>query len=303
MASATSRTQRQLLGLCATQAPNSGEAWSFIAREAQRAGNIREMLAGRVEERSKDADAFLNSINRPLSLETPFDRVGYEISEAMRFDARLVTVLDDDYPANLRSIPNLPPFLFVKGEIRAADAFAVAVVGTRNASVLGLQRAQRMASLLAERGVTVVSGLARGIDTQAHQAALRAGGRTIAVLGTGIAAKCYPPENSDLLAEIAQRGAVVSQFWPTATPAKDSFPLRNVVSSGIAQGTVVIEASATSGAKMQARIASEHGKKVFVLRSLVESEDWARKYVHDRKAIEVREIEDVMSALASNPVR
>jgi DNA processing protein len=129
--------------------------------------------------------------------------------------------------------------------------------------------------------VTVVSGLARGIDTAAHSGALAAGGRTIAVVGTGIT-RTYPNENTQLCEEIAASGAVVSQFWPSAPPASYTFPKRNVTMSGIAQGTAVIDASATSGAKMQARYALEHGKKVFLLSSLVKRYEWAERYAQRR---------------------
>jgi DNA processing protein len=151
--------------------------------------------------------------------------------------------------------------------------------------------------MLVERRVTVVSGMARGIDTAAHRGALDAGGRTIAVIGTGIT-RCYPSENRALAEEIASSGALVSQFWPTRQPGKDTFPRRNVVTSGISQGTVVIEATSTSGAKMQARLALEHGKKVFLLRSLVTSQPWATDYVSRRGAIEVSAVEEVSAQLA-----
>ena len=181
---------------------------------------------------------------------------------------RLTTVLDDDYPVNLRTIYNLPPFLFYRGTPRPDDALSVAVVGTRQATADGLSRAERMARLLVGADVTVLSGLARGVDTVAHQACLDAGGRTIAVLGSGIR-RVYPAENRTLAEQITGHGAVVSQFWPDASPTSYTFPRRNVVTSGMSQGTVVIEASATSGAKMQARLAIEHGKQVFLLHSLV----------------------------------
>lgn len=154
-----------------------------------------------------------------------------------------------------------------------------------------------MARLLAERGVTVVSGMARGIDAAAHRGALAVGARTIAVMGTGIT-RCYPSENRGLAEEIASSGALISQFWPTRKPGKDTFPRRNVVTSGISQGTVVIEATSTSGAKMQARLALEHGKKVFLLRSLVISQPWATDYVSRRGAIEVSAVEEVSAQLA-----
>jgi DNA processing protein len=149
--------------------------------------------------------------------------------------------------------------------------------------------------LLTQAGVTVLSGLARGIDTAAHQAALDAGGRTIAVMGTGIRT-IYPKENRELAARIIERGALVSQFWPETPPRTDTFPRRNIVTSGLSQGTVVVEASATSGAKMQARLALQHGKRVFLLSSLVSEREWARRYL-ERGAIEVRSVDDIVHQL------
>ena len=171
---------------------------------------------------------------------------------------RTVTILDDEYPANLRDVYNRPPMLFIRGTILKRDERSVAVVGTRTPSPAGVKEARRLAGELARRGITVLSGLARGIDTAVHEATQEAGGRTIAVLGTGIY-RIYPPENTRLAHEIERGGALVSQFWPDAPPTRISFPLRNVVMSGMAIGTVVIEAGPTSGAKMQARLALEHG--------------------------------------------
>jgi DNA processing protein len=226
------------------------------------------------------------------------DRVAAELGAASSAGARLVTVLDPDYPANLRLVPNLPPFLFCRGELRHDDARSVAVVGAREASDAGIREAANMSRLLGEDAVTVVSGLARGIDAAAHRAALDAGARTIAVLGTGIT-RCYPSENQGLADAIADSGALVSQFWPTTHPSRYTFPRRNVVTSGISQGTIVIEATGTSGAKMQARLALEHGKKVFLIRSLVQSQPWARDYVDKRGAIEVTGAAEVSAQLAS----
>ena len=155
-----------------------------------------------------------------------------------------------------------------------------------------------MAHLLAEAGVTVLSGLALGIDAAAHEQALESGGRTIAVLGTGIL-HSYPKENTELAERIADSGALVSQFWPSQPPTRYTFPRRNVVTSGLSQGTVVIEASKTSGAKMQARLALEHGKHVFLVRRLVTSQPWAQKYVSTRGAIEVSSVDDVLQRLRS----
>src|SRR5262249_32278127 len=153
-----------------------------------------------------------------------------ELDAAASVGAQLTTVLDGDYPANLRLVPNLPPFLFVRGQVTDGDTRSVAVVGTRKPSDSGIRRAANMSRLLAAQGVTVVSGLARGIDATAHRAALSASGRTIAVLGTGIT-RCYPAEHAAMAEEIAAGGALVSQFWPTRSAAKDTFPRRNVVTS------------------------------------------------------------------------
>ncbi len=209
---------------------------------------------------------------------------------------RLVTILDADYPTNLRQIFNRPPFLFVRGLFLPDDSRSVAVVGTREATAAGLRAATTLARDLARQGVTVLSGLARGIDSAAHKAALEAGGRTIAVMGTGIE-RVYPEENRELANLIGETGALVSQFWPDAPPTKYTFPMRNVVMSGLGFGTVVIEASSTSGAKMQARLALEHGKRVFLLRSLVMSQEWATKYADRPGAEVVDSVDDIVSSL------
>jgi DNA processing protein len=125
----------------------------------------------------------------------------------------------------------------------------------------------------------VISGLAAGIDTAAHTAALAERGRTVAVIGTGLA-RSYPPQNERLQREIAERGAVVSQFWPDSPPSRRSFPMRNAVMSGIALATVVVEASHTSGSRLQARLALAQGRPVFLLEELVEHEAWAREYAN-----------------------
>jgi DNA processing protein len=292
-------SQRRLLALCAIRVDRESVDWSLIARQVQFADGLDALWAGQVFEASAAAKKSLQVLRHGIRrLDELYERVDAEIEAAARVNAKLVTVLDGDYPQNLRLVPNLPPFIFYRGSLTELDARSVAVVGTRDASDGGLRRAERMASLLAERAVTVISGLARGIDTAAHSAALRAGGRTIAVLGTGIT-KCYPAENRELAELVTQSGALVSQFWPTRSPGKDTFPRRNVVTSGLSQGTIVIEASRTSGAKMQARLALEHGKKVFLVRSLVTDQQWAQDYVSNRGAIEVASVEEVVEQLAA----
>jgi len=188
----------------------------------------------------------------------------------------VLTVLDERYPQNLRSIHDRPPLLFVRGTLSDADERSVAVVGTRRATDAGIAHAREVAGGLVDAGYTVVSGLATGIDTAAHLGALDRAGRTLAVIGTGLR-RTYPAANAPLQQRIAAESAVVSQFWPDAPPSKRTFPMRNVVMSGLARATVVIEASQTSGARMQARFALEHGRTVFLLASLLEHV-WAREH-------------------------
>jgi DNA processing protein len=291
--------QRQLLGLCAIRVDGTSVDWSLVARQAQFEEGLDALWSGRIFETSAAAKRSVQVLRRGVREPAPLaERVEAETEAAAQAGARLVTVLDEDYPANLRLIPNLPPFLFYRGDLAAHDTWSVAVVGTRNASRLGIEQAARLSQLLAGHDVTVISGLARGIDTAAHQAALRSGGRTIAVLGTGIT-RCYPPENQGLAEQITQAGALVSQFWPTRAPGRDTFPRRNVVTSGLSQGTVVIEASQTSGAKMQARLALEHDKKVFLVASLVAAQPWARDYVDRRDAIAIDDVHEVLKHLAA----
>ncbi|ROO52307.1 DNA processing protein [Micromonospora sp. Llam0] len=180
---------------------------------------------------------------------------------------------DDSYPAQLRGIKEAPPLLFTRGELRANDQ-AVAIIGSRKSSARGLGIARSVAESLANRGVTVASGLAHGIDTAAHTAALDAGGRTVAVIGTGIR-NYYPPGNRRLQDHIADVGLVVSQFWPDSGPTRRSFPMRNAVMSGYAAATLVVEAGETSGARIQARLALGHGRPVILTSHALQSR-WAQ---------------------------
>jgi DNA processing protein len=209
----------------------------------------------------------------------------------------LVTVLDERYPTNLRLVHDRPPFLFIRGRHDPHDSRAVAVVGTRQASAEGLELAGSLAGKLAERDVTVVSGLANGIDRAAHEATLAAGGRTVAVVGTGIR-QVYPAEHRELAEQIVEQGgAILSQFLPDAPPRPERFPLRNRTMSGYSIGTVVVEASSTSGAKMQARLALAHNKRVFLVRELVTREEWAQRYARHPAATVVDTVDDVLKVL------
>jgi DNA processing protein len=225
------------------------------------------------------------------------DELARDLDSWLADGIRLTTVLDAGYPLNLRYVYDRPPFLFYRGELRPDDAFALAVVGTRNPSDQGRARARKMARLLAEAGVTVLSGLAKGIDAEAHAAALEAGGRTIGVLGSGLY-RVYPKENEALAGAISEHGAVVSQFFPKTPPTRGTFPLRNTVTSGLGQGSIVIEASATSGARMQARLAIEHGKRAVLVSSLVEQHEWAREFAEREGVVVITDVDEVLGLLA-----
>jgi DNA processing protein len=218
-----------------------------------------------------------------------------EIAAWQRSGIKLLTVLDPQYPENLRTVYDRPPLIFVAGSLRPTDARSVAVVGTRVASPEGLARARRLTEHLVSNGFTVISGLAAGIDTQAHTTALRCGGRTAAVLGTGVS-RSYPRENANLQRRIARDGAVVSQFWPDSAPTATSFIRRNATMSGLATGTVVVEASHTSGARAQARLALQHGRPVFLPESLLK-QPWAREFAGRPGAHVVREPEEIIATI------
>lgn len=181
-----------------------------------------------------------------------------------RLNIRILKPTDDDYPKLLREVKGHPKVLFVRGQLKSADDLALAVVGTRRFSSYGREAVEAIVPQLVTAGLTIVSGLARGIDTLAHEAALKAGGRTIAVLGTGIDL-IYPAENRDLAQKIIENGALISQF-PLGLAATDwSFPERNKVIAGFTLGTLVIEAPEGSGALITAAEAANFSREVFAV--------------------------------------
>ncbi len=229
----------------------------------------------------------------------PEARVRFWEAELDRLAERhvwMVDTADEEYPANLRMVHNRPPFLMARGSLGDDDVRAVAVVGTRRPSAQGCDAAYEIARQLAERGVTVVSGLAEGIDTAAHSGALSAGGRTVAVFGTGIEV-VYPAKNRALAGAVARSGACVSQFWPSMRGARWTFPVRNLVTSGLSLGTVVVEAGETSGARHQAEAALRHGKRVFLLEGLVRAQPWARAVARRPDVVAVGSVDQVVAAI------
>jgi DNA processing protein len=222
---------------------------------------------------------------------TGLEEIAAEIDAWEAAGMRLYTVLDPGYPENLRAVHDRPPFVLVAGALIPSDARAIAVVGARIASPHGVRAAGVIAEHLVDQDFTVISGLATGIDHAAHTAALARGGRTVAVIGTGLR-RSYPSQHSDLQRRIAAQCAVISQFWPDAPPSRRSFPMRNAVMSGLSLATVVVEASVTSGSRIQARVALEHGRPVFLLESLLE-QPWAREFAARPGARVIRAPEEI----------
>lgn len=244
---------------------------AFVALPAGRCAQVLEAFQTpqKIFEAAQNNDLQLLEIVTASALERLRAHAERDVEkslEAMETHAiRLLLLGDADYPAPLAAIPEPPPYLFIRGELKAEDELAVAIVGTRNVTEYGRGLAHKISADLAQRGVTIVSGLARGVDTAAHRGALDGGGRTLAVTACGLDI-VYPSDNKDLMTEIAQNGAVLSEWPPTVPPESWRFPARNRIISGLAQGVVVVEAAEKSGALITARMANEeHGREVFAI--------------------------------------
>ncbi|MBI2877401.1 MAG: DNA-protecting protein DprA [Candidatus Tectomicrobia bacterium] len=187
-----------------------------------------------------------------------------ELDQIEKRQISLITLPDPTYPSPLRTIPDPPPLLYVQGTWEESDALAIALVGSRSPTSYGKLMAERLSQGLAELGIVVVSGLARGIDTYAHRGTLAAGGRTLAVLGCGLGVT-YPPESGPLREEIRRAGAVLSEFPLFTKPERLNFPVRNRLISGLSLGTLVVEAAAQSGALITAHFALDQGREVFAV--------------------------------------
>jgi DNA processing protein len=210
-------------------------------------------------------DAGLNSkivktiiqTRRTLDVQAEYERI-------LTKNIHIITILDDYYPKKLKTIEQPPPVIFLKGNICDADDFSVAIVGTRNLTSYGRQVTHDLAGFLARNNITVISGLARGIDSIAHDAALNAGGRTIAVLGCGVDV-VYPPEHRNLSIRIQEKGALISDYYPGTQPDGQNFPPRNRIISGLSLASVIVEAGERSGALITAEFAANQGREVFAV--------------------------------------
>lgn len=222
--------------------------------EAAWKASIQQLQAANLDKRSQEN---LLLARRQIDLAAEWQRI-------VRVGVQVLTWDDAEYPANLRETDASPPVLYVRGQLCAEDVIAVAIVGTRRASAYGREVAHMAATEFAHNQITVISGLALGVDTVAHRAALDAGGRTIAVLGSGVD-QIYPAQNHELATDIMAHGALVSEYPLGTRPEANNFPPRNRIISGLSRGIVIVEASQRSGALITAEFAADQGREVFAV--------------------------------------
>lgn len=210
---------------------------------------------------------------------------------------KIFTWEDETYPQRLKEIDQPPPVLYIRGEYLPDDLFAVAIVGTRRVTAYGRQITEELGGYLASNGITMVSGLARGVDAIAHQTALKAGGRTIGVLGSGVD-RIYPPEHRGLAEKMMESGAIVSDYAPGTPPDASNFPPRNRIISGLSLAVVVIEAGETSGALITAEFAAEQGREVFAVPgSILAPQSKGTNKLIQNGALPLLSVNDLMQAL------
>ena len=224
---------------------DAGTAWRGEAAELHAAG-----LSAKVVER-------LLQVRSTLDVQQLWERIAAQ-------GISVIICQDESYPRRLKEIEQPPPVLYVRGNLLPEDDFAVAIVGTRRITPYGRQVTEELAAYLAANGITIISGLARGVDAAAHTAALRAGGRSLAVLGSGVD-RIYPSENRALAEQMMQHGAILSDYPVGTAPDANNFPPRNRIISGLSMAVVVIEAGETSGALITAEFAAEQGREVFAV--------------------------------------
>lgn len=265
-----------------------------MASEIERLSCIALLLRNDWSKQASLRAALVESV-RPSEMLKANDDAGhwlgeaeYKLSEWESEGLQVVTYADAHYPAQLRDVHDFPIALFWRGQLWESRVVepAVAIVGSRDASDRATETAAWVASRLGDSGVSVVSGLAKGVDAAAHNAALAAHGRPVGVIGTGID-KSYPKENSALQNEVASSGLLISQFKPGSSPTKQSFPMRNVVMSAFSSATLIIEASEKSGTKHQAEAAVRHGRPLVLSSAVVRTTTWGRKFADMGKDAEV----------------
>lgn len=238
---------------------------------------------------------------RALKVQVDEEHAVEQLAKLEQHNARLVSILDSDYPDQLKRIYDPPPFLIIKGDFQPQDRLAVAIVGSRISTEYGRQVTEMLCHELSKAGLTIVSGIARGIDSIAHQTAIAHGGRTIGVLGCGLDVT-YPPENKKLYEEIAGSGAVVTEFEFGTRPEKFNFPARNRIIAGLSRGVIVVEARKGSGALVTAQHAVEQNREVFAVPGNITSvASHGANELLKQGAIPVTQAADVLLALGIDP--
>lgn len=221
-----------------------------------------------------------------------------ELDELNKRDIELITYFDESYPKPLKNIYSPPLFLYISGNIDTIDNYSISIVGTRRATEYGKKITEKIGMELAEQGITIVSGLARGIDSASHRAALKAGGRTIAVIGSGLD-RIYPAENKELSEKISKNGAVISEFPLDTKPDAQNFPRRNRIISGLSLGTLVVESNVNGGAMQTAAHALDQNREVFAIPGNLEvpQSEGTNKLIQEGRAKLVKNAEDILVEL------
>lgn len=262
-----------------------GFSWSKTRAQIEEFGTPSEVLRARFGDQLFD-DGYDQAIATAVDFVATCEANG----------VRVASLWGEDYPKHLRTVHDAPPILFWQGRFDARDEDAVAIVGTRNPDHAGTEFAHDLATTLALNGIPVVSGLARGIDGVALRTALSAHGRTVGVIGTGHD-RAYPPEHAGLQREVAEH-LLISQFKPGTAISKRNFPMRNVVMSGFASLTMIVQAGETSGTRIQARAAVKHGRPLVISSSVYQNADWAKQLVSDHYDVTVvRNADDAYDAV------
>ncbi|RCK72430.1 MAG: Rossmann fold nucleotide-binding protein Smf [Ignavibacteriae bacterium] len=224
----------------------------------------------------------------------------HQLSKLNKIGGRIITYWDNEYPELLKKIFDPPPFIFVLGKLEKVDRYSIAIVGTRNPSRYGISVTEKFTTELVQMGIPIVSGLARGIDTIAHSTVLKNGGRTIAVIGSGLDV-IYPPENKNLFWKIAENGAIISEYEMGAQPDAVNFPRRNRIISGISLGTLVIETGIDGGAMITAQTAFDQNREVFAIPGLITESrsNGCNTLIRDNRAKLVITVEDILNELGN----
>lgn len=244
-------------------------------------------------------DGIKQETARRIKSFSDWEKIDKIIKGCEREGINIYTINDPDYPSLLREIHDSPTVLFCKGGLRDIDNFSLSIVGSRKPTDYGRRVTEKLASELASLGITIVSGLARGVDSIAHNAALSVSGRTVAILGSGVSV-IYPPENKKLAERITISGALISEFFPDESPKRENFPKRNRLISGMTLGTLVTEATTNSGALITATFAIEQGREVFAVPGNITSKNSEGTNLLIKKGAKlVQSVEDILEEIAA----